>query len=121
MDDFEWGWVIGILEGEAAFVCSDYKHRRVRNGKESFFDDYSAILKVSSTDIVTLERLRNFTEIGVIKTRKTYSELSKKPQFEWRVDRRNDLREFLPIIRHHLSDRRKKQIDKMLEKLVRVD
>lgn len=117
MSDFDLGWMIGILEGEGSFSTYKFIHKQTRNGKDRVFADHSSSIRVSNTDLEILDRLLEISQIGKISTKKIYSPLSKKEQFEWKVTRRNDLREFLPTIYPHMSGRRKLQIDKMLENL----
>lgn len=117
MNGFEDGWVVGFLEGEGSFTCISYQHRRTRNGKTTIRPDFTILIRATSTDLDALQKLRQTTGIGEVKSKKLSSELSKKPQWEWRVQKRNELREFLPAIKPFMTHRRKEAIDKMLDKL----
>jgi len=114
MNDFDLGWVCGFLEGEGSFSISRYQHRMVRNGVETYYPDALMLVRVTHTDRDVLERLLQLTGIGTVKSKKNYSPISKKDQWEWRVQRRPELRCFLPLVRDHLSPRRQSKIDEIM-------
>jgi len=108
MKNFELGWVCGFLEGEACFSCYKYKLPR---------KDYTILIRAVQVDRKVLERLLRLTGVGKIRNNKIANFVSKQPQFEWRVSRRQELRNFLHKIRPHMSVRRRVKIDGMLKVL----
>ena len=110
MNDFELGWVCGFLEGEACFSCYPYKTKERHN-------DYTILIRAIQVDRTVLEKVLRLTGVGKIREHKIYNKVSKQPQFEWCVSRRQELRSFLPLVRSHLSLRRQEKIDGMLKVL----
>lgn len=115
MNDFEFGWLCGILEGEGSFtICHymDYDNRR-----KKAYPATTCLIRVTSTDKEIVDKIHELTQIGNVKPKQVHSPLSKKPQFEWRVGRKADLKEFLPKIVNHLSGRRQEKIKEILKHL----
>lgn len=111
MNDFELGWVCGIIEGEGTFACYRYKHSRIRNGKRTTVNDCTVSIRVPQVDVSVLDKLKNMTGIGKIIPLKIYNKISKQQQHEWRLTNREDLRKFLEVIYPHMSSRRQEKID----------
>ena len=112
MKAIDLGWVCGFLEGEACFSC--YKYKSTRG-----YVDYTILLRVIQVDKTVLNRLYKIVGVGKIRPHKIYNKISKQPQFEWTVSRREELRQILSLIRQHLSKRRQNKIDAMLKILNR--
>lgn len=57
--------------------------------------------------------------MGKVTPKRTYSPLSKKPQWVWKVIRRGELRTLLPQIRPFMGVRRRAVVDDMIGYLFR--
>lgn len=119
MKDIDLGWLCGFLEGEASFSLQRYNHKNPPGSKSPHRQDTLLLIRASQVDRSVLERVLSITGVGKITSKKTHSPISKKQQFEWRVQKRDEIRYLLPIIRPHMSDRRKEKIDEMLKFLIK--
>lgn len=106
MDSAELAWVAGLLEGEATFA------------KEVSKRGYACIsVIVSSVDEDVLLRLQRFVPAGVIRGPLEHSpnSIGKQPFWTWRLRRRDAVVNLLERIRPRMGERRRQQIDALLE------
>lgn len=106
MTDYELGWVVGIIEGEA--WIGPGKHR---NGH----------VTVQMTDREVVERLREITGLGHVKgpvVRIRYNP-NAKDQWGWFVLRRAEVLQLFRLIGLLLSPRRRAQMDAALANMHR--
>lgn len=97
MTEFQLGWVVGILEGEGYFGY----HGRC------------PVITVVNTDMDTLDELQVVTGVGSLTKLKV--EPHRKPSRRWVVARRMDVLALCLLTQQHMSNRRKTQIDRVLE------
>jgi len=110
--DFDKGWVVGMLEGEACF--SDWTNPTTGH--------YCCQMLFASTDEDVVLRLHKLLSVGRTGKR-VYTEESKyvsvkgtpyKTQWWLSVSERNDFVSLCHMIKDHMSERRKAKIDSIL-------
>lgn len=101
MNPLEIGWVAGIIEGEGNFHAPGN-----RNPMQ---------IRVGMTDRDIIERLLKVTGVGTITIRETVV-VNHKTVYTWVVSPYNDVIHLLASIVPLMGDRRKQQIEHMLDK-----
>jgi hypothetical protein len=100
MDEFS--WAIGLYEGEG---CA-YVEKGTRPGCR---------ITVTSTDLDVLERFCVAVGCGLVAYKGDTSRLGKKPIWEWRLSRQEQIGSLLQRMMPHLSQRRQKQAQRVLD------
>lgn len=110
LTEFELGWVIGIIEGEGSFVI---------NRKPT---TYQASIVVKMSDQDTIKKLQEVTKVGTLDgSYKDRRNLSWKPMFCWRVQKKSDTLDIAYKILPYLSERRQMQLDKLIGTIELLD
>ena len=101
-------WAAGLLEGEGSFhVANAYgKWGGVR-------------MSVTSTDLDVLEKLHLFLGMGAVYGPTPPARAHYKPQWQWRLSRRELVQALCEAMRPLMCSRRKQQIDAMIESISR--
>lgn len=109
MSEFEFGYVIGILEGEGCFSI----HKQYGRPPERKVYVYPKI-EVQGSDRDTLEKMVEFTGIGKVtgpyKTRAKHH----SPMFAWRMSSRESLNLMNKVL-PFMSERRQERIREVIE------
>lgn len=108
MTEFELGWVIGLIEGEGAFVASQDKRRPTT---------YSVKIQVEMTDKDMIYRLNELVPGRVWES--NYPSRAKrfpnaKPSWRWAISDKQRVKQLIEITYPYMSIRRKEQMDKLL-------
>lgn len=109
MNDFDLGWLVGILEGEGAFVASPDKRRP---------STVAVKIQVEMTDKDMIERLHSLLPHGRVwesnypSKRKAFP--NAKDSWRWAISRKDTVKELTTLIYPHMSTRRQAQLDKVL-------
>lgn len=108
MQPFDLGWLVGILEGEGAFVVS-YDPRRKGT--------YNVKIQVEMTDKDMIDRIQMLYPGRVWESNypsKLKAFPNAKPSWRWAISRKDQTKELATLIYPYMSDRRKIQLDKVL-------
>jgi hypothetical protein len=100
---FDMGYVIGLLEGEAWFQATLHNHG----------GDYRFGIAVAMTDKEPLLKLRSV--VGGTIFGPYRNKLSTKDYWQWKLARKEKAVNFTQRIQPHMSPRRQKQIQKVLD------
>lgn len=110
MNDFDLGWLVGILEGEGAFVASVDKRRPTT---------VNVKIQVEMTDKDMIDRIQFLLPHGRVwesnYPSKKLAFPNAKDSWRWCISRKDTVKELISIIYPHMSVRRKVQLDKLLE------
>jgi hypothetical protein len=98
LDDFELGWVVGLIEGEGCI---------------SAHNDKAAIIVVS-TDYMVLFRMKSILKCGRISERKT-ALANRKRMWAYKISVAADVAAVIELTYEHLSLRRQDQCRKVLD------
>lgn len=109
MTPFDHGWVVGILEGEGAFVCS--KDKRTQN-------TYNVKIQVESTDKDVIDKLQELVPGQVWESNypaKYRAFPNAKPSWRWAISSKKKVEQLSFLIYPLMSKRRQQQLDKLVE------
>jgi hypothetical protein len=97
---FELGWVVGILEGEGCFTL-------LRRSSGAIYPR----VQVKMTDEDAVRRLKRWTGLGnVFGPWKDGSYRGRKPQWEWAVQKVEDVRTLMKMVYPFMGKRRRERI-----------
>ena len=107
-DLLQLGWAIGILEGEGCFGTYEDKRRP---------DTWSVKIQMESTDSDVVERLNQIVpgriwESNYPSKKKAFP--NAKDSWRWAISDKESVKQLCELIRPHMSNRRKDQIDNVL-------
>jgi hypothetical protein len=101
MTTLEFGWLIGIIEGEGSlYVVNDRKYRYPR-------------LSVEMTDRDVVEKVHKYVGVGTVNG--PYTRHGNKPSWCWRLNKKQEVVDLLLLIYPHLGERRQARAAEMLE------
>jgi hypothetical protein len=102
--ELDWGWVIGLLEGEGCFTIRSVGKYR-----------YPRII-VASTDFDVLHRLQSLVPGNLTGPYdpKANGSLGSKPQMRWTSTKKGDTIDLMKQLLPHMSERRKARIEEVL-------
>lgn len=108
MNEFDFGWLVGILEGEGTFVCSQDKRRP---------HTYTVKIQVEMTDKDSIDRINQLVPGKVWES--VYPSRTKifknvKRSWRWAISRKDQCKELAEKVYPYMSQRRKEQIEKCL-------
>lgn len=113
LSGYELGWIVAFLEGEGSFAFST-DQKKPNTGH----------LCVSANQVQRepLERLQRYSGLGEI--RGPYgpygaAHQKRSPQYRWRLYGNVDTRQFMELLRPHMSPRRQMQIDRAISRYER--
>lgn len=109
LNEFEIGWIAGLLEGEGTFVVSFDPRRK---------GTYNVKIQVEMTDKDTIEKLNSIYPGRVWESNypSKYKRFpNAKPSWRWAISSKDKTKELATIIYPHMSSRRKEQLDRVLE------
>ena len=112
INDFDKGWLVGLIEGEGCFVLSEDKRRP---------GTYTVKIQVESTDhdvIFRLEKLLNGNVIESNYPSKFKAFPNAKDSWRWTVSTKKQVAHVISLVYEHLSIRRKQQADRLIPYLV---
>jgi len=106
LSDFDFGWLIGIVEGEGCFYCKDSKIKL----SDGYYCYPLGGFSLMGTDFDVMER---FSKLIRIDLRGPYYKLSKKERkLVWSVQvTGNRAVAIMNVLKPHLSQRRQEQIE----------
>jgi hypothetical protein len=107
MNEFELGWVAGLLEAEGAFYPVEFrtpKYGPYRYGRVS----------VVLTDLDVLERLRALTGVGNIAGPVVRENPNHKPIWQWKVSKNKESITLMRAVYPWMGERRRARIDEVL-------
>lgn len=113
MSEVEKAWLAGLLEGEGSFMRLD---RASRPGERPR-------LSCIMSDLDIIQRLADVTGVGIVKLHPTRDDnrLGKKPLYSWITTRHAEVRDICHAIRPHMGERRRAQIDRILDLLADIN
>ena len=106
---FDLGWLVGILEGEGAFVVSYDKRRK---------GTYNSKIQVEMTDKDMIDRINNLFPGRVWESNypsKYKSFPNAKPSWRWAISSKDKTKALAELIYPFMSDRRKLQLDLVIK------
>ena len=104
MRDVEIGWLAGLLEGEGHFCVHREKHGRI---------------EVVTTDEEIARRLQSVTGAGRVNGPYAAHGFGTKPQWRWRVNRRDDVSRIFAYTFALMGARRREQMRRVMDALDR--
>jgi poly(3-hydroxybutyrate) depolymerase len=107
MSQFEFGWLVGILEGEGCFFVTT----RSKGGSGPYA---YAQVTVCMTDRDIIERLRRVTGIGTLEKIRERKNPEHKPISQWIVCRHQEAIELMVAVYPHMGTRRQAKIREVL-------
>jgi hypothetical protein len=107
MSSFEFGWVVGVLEGEGCFFVNTC-------GTPKYGPYAYARVAVCMTDRDVLERLRDLTGIGRLEKIRARKDPKHKPISQWVVCRNQEAIELMVAVYPHMGARRQAKIREVL-------
>lgn len=108
LNDFNLGWIVGILEGEGCFGAYADSRRP---------STFSVKIQMESTDYDVVVRLNSLVPGRVWESNypsKTKSFPNAKPSWRWAISDKSSVKELCIKLYPYMSERRKQQIDKVL-------
>lgn len=106
--DLDLGWVVGILEGEGAFVVSSDKRRPTTKNVK---------IQVESTDKFVIDKLYSLLGGRIWESNypaKYRAFPNAKPSWRWCVSSKQECRVLAELIISHMSPRRQEQLNLIL-------
>ena len=107
MSQFEFGWLVGILEGEGCFFVTT-------RSKGGYGPSAYARVTVCMTDRDIIERLRRVTGIGTLEKIRERKNPEHKPISQWIVCRHQEAIELMVAVYPHMGTRRQAKIREVL-------
>lgn len=104
MNDFEFGWVVGMIEGEGSF----YLNNPSKNP--------SIVIGITSTDEDVILRLQEYTGIGRVYGPYKGKAENHRQTWQWVVAKRADAEALSEAIMPYLGERRKERLLEQLGK-----
>lgn len=102
MNERDFGWLLGILEGEGSFVLRKAKNKYA----------IQPTIRVCSTDKWTIDKLNEMLPASTFQASRLTA--SGKTAHYWAMSKKVQVIDLLIHIRLYMSPRRRKQIDYML-------
>lgn len=103
MNDFEIGYVAGIIDGEGYIGI-----KKTKTG------NLDVSMKVTSTDEDIIDKMIAFTGVGTKNGPYEPTETKKKPYWGWHIQKMRDIQFVLTLVRTVMSQRRQERIEEVL-------
>jgi hypothetical protein len=106
MNQFDLGWLVGILEGEGSFVI---RHR------EKYVGQAAITVTLVERDRHLLKKLKHITGLGYIVGPYSHKNPNHQPFSRWCVSDFEGCKKLIEQISPYMSERRMEQINKLVE------